>query len=128
MNLKKSILILALASIIFVGCKEKSNETDVKETAETTEATAPKVKKEIAAANLQTASFAIDGMTCAMGCAKTIEKELADLDGVQSATVDFETKTATVKFDGTKQSTESLVRVVEATADGTTYKVTDIKS
>ena len=36
MNLKKSILILALASIIFVGCKEKSNETDVKETAETT--------------------------------------------------------------------------------------------
>ena len=47
MNLKKSILILALASIIFVGCKEKSNETDVKETAETTEATAPKVKKEI---------------------------------------------------------------------------------
>ena len=60
MNLKKSILILALASIIFVGCKEKSNETDVKETAETTEATAPKVKKEIAAANLQTASFAID--------------------------------------------------------------------
>ncbi len=77
MNLKKSILILALASIIFVGCKEKSNETDVKETAETTEATAPKVKKEIAAANLQTASFAIDGMTCAMGCAKTIEEDLA---------------------------------------------------
>ena len=127
MNLKKSILILALASIIFVGCKEKSNETDVKETAETTETAAPKVKKEIAAANLQTASFAIDGMTCAMGCAKTIEEDLAGLDGVQEAKVDFDTKLATVTFDKTVQTPEKLTTVVEAAADGKTYKVSNMK-
>ena len=127
MNFKKSILTLAFASILFVGCKEKTNETEVKEMAETTEAAAPKVKKEIAAANLQKASFAIEGMTCAMGCAKTIQDDLADLDGVQEATVDFDTKLATVSFDKTVQTTETLTKVVEDAADGKTYKVKDMK-
>ena len=127
MNFKKSILTLAFASILFVGCKEKTNETEVKEMAETTEAAAPKVKKEIAAANLQKASFAIEGMTCAMGCAKTIQDDLADLDGVQEAAVDFDTKLATVSFDKTVQTTETLTKVVEAAADGKTYKVKDMK-
>ena len=124
MNLKKSILILALASILFVGCKEKSNETNLKKTAETA---APKVKKEIAAANLQTASFSIEGMTCAMGCAKTIQDDLTELDGVQEAKVDFDTKLATVSFDKTVQTPEKLTKVVEAAADGKTYKVKDMK-
>ena len=127
MNFKKSILTLAFASILFVGCKEKTNETEVKEMAETTETAAPKVKKEIAAANLQKASFAIEGMTCAMGCAKTIQDDLADLDGVQEATVDFDTKLATVSFDKTVQNPETLTKVVEAAADGKTYKVKDMK-
>ena len=127
MNFKKSILTLAFASILFVGCKEKTNETEAKEMAETTETAAPKVKKEIAAANLQKASFAIEGMTCAMGCAKTIQDDLADLDGVQEATVDFDTKLATVSFDKTVQTTETLTKVVEAAADGKTYKVKDMK-
>ena len=127
MNFKKSILTLAFASILFVGCKEKTNETEVKEIAETTETAAPKVKKEIAVANLQKASFAIEGMTCAMGCAKTIQEDLADLDGVQDAAVDFDTKLATVSFDKTVQTTETLTKVVEAAADGKTYKVKDMK-
>ena len=112
---------------LFVACKEKTNETEVKEIAETTETAAPKVKKEIAVANLQKASFAIEGMTCAMGCAKTIQEDLADLDGVQDAAVDFDTKLATVSFDKTVQTTETLTKVVEAAADGKTYKVKDMK-
>ena len=127
MNFKKSIFTLAFASILFVGCKEKTNETEVKEMAETTETAAPKVKKEIAAANLQKASFAIEGMTCAMGCAKMIQDDLANLDGVQEATVDFDTKLATVSFDKTVQNPETLTKVVEAAADGKTYKVKDMK-
>jgi copper chaperone CopZ len=38
-------------------------------------------------------------MTCAVGCAKTIQEDLTQLEGVQKATVDFETKIATVTFD-----------------------------
>lgn len=125
MNFKKSIVTLVLTSVLFVGCKEKETEMVAKETATTA---APKVKKEIAAANLQTASFSVEGMTCAVGCAKTIQEDLTALDGVQKATVDFDTKLATVTFDKTVQTPEKLTTVVEAAADGKTYKVSNMKS
>lgn len=124
MNITKSIAAIALASLLFVSCKKNTPETATAET----EIVAPKVKKEIAAENLQTASFAIEGMTCAMGCAKTIQEELTALDGVQTATVDFETKSASVTFDKTIQNPESLTKVVQATGDGKTYTVKSSKS
>ncbi|MFE3846414.1 heavy-metal-associated domain-containing protein [Flavobacterium sp. LB3P45] len=127
MNFTKSIAAIALAGFLFVSCK-KNTEEATKTTIASTEATVPKVKKEIAAANLQTASFKVDGMTCAIGCAKTIESELSDLDGVQKATVDFDKKLATVTFDKTVQNPQSLTKVVQATGDGKTYKVSDMKS
>ena len=120
----KSLSTLLLAGLLFIGCKEKSTEA-VSDSA--TETEAPKVKKEIAAANLQTASFSIKGMTCAIGCAKTIQEELNGLDGVQTATVDFEKELATVSFDKTVLTPEKLTKVVEATADGKSYKVSNMK-
>jgi len=125
MNIKKSIVTIVLTSVLFVGCKEIETEMAAKETAITE---APKVKKEIAAANLQTASFSVEGMTCAVGCAKTIQEDLTALDGVQKATVDFDTKLATVTFDKTVQTPAKLTTVVEAAADGKTYKVSKMKS
>lgn len=122
MNFSKSILTITLTSLLFVSCKENANGT-VSETEEN----APKTKKEIATANLQTASFSIKGMTCAIGCAKTIEKELNGLDGVQNATIDFEKKSAVVSFDKTIIKPENITKVVEATGDGKTYKVSDLK-
>jgi mercuric ion binding protein len=126
MNFTKSITAVVIASLVFVSCKNNSETT--KTGMATTETTAPKVKKEIAAANLQTASFKVEGMTCAIGCAKTIQEELTELDGVQTATVDFDKKLATVTFDKTVQNPESLTKVVQATGDGKTYKVSDMKS
>ena len=125
MNLGKSILILLFASLLFAGCKEKTTGTA---TTSSTETSAPKAKKEIAAANLQKASFTIEGMTCAIGCAKTIQEELSGLEGVQTATVDFDKKLATVSFDKTKQTPESLTKIVQATGDGKTYIVSNMKS
>ena len=125
MNLGKSILTFLFAILLFTGCKEKTTETT---TTSSTETSAPKAKKEIAAANLQKASFTIEGMTCAIGCAKTIQEELSGLEGVQTATVDFEKKLATVSFDKTKQTPESLTKIVQATGDGKTYTVSKMKS
>ena len=124
MNFIKYIATLLLASLLFVGCKEKTDEAISDTEIETG---APKVKKEFAVANLQTASFTIKGMTCAIGCAKTIQEELNGLDGVQKATVNFEKELATVSFDKTILSPEKLTKVVEATADGKTYKVSNMK-
>lgn len=125
MNFIKSTIVLVTAGLLFASCNKK----EVKEVSiVTTQKSSPKVKKEIAAANLQTASFTVEGMTCAIGCAKTIQEELSDLDGVQTATVDFDKKLATVTFDKTVQTTESLTKVVQATGDGNTYKVSKMKS
>jgi mercuric ion binding protein len=135
MNLIKSIAAITLSCLLLVSCKKNTEEVK-KETA-TTETEAPKVKKdpsdseqpkEIAAENLQTASFSVKGMTCAVGCAKTIQKELTELEGVQTATVDFDTKLATVTFDKTIQTPETLTKVVQATGDGKTYTVSNVKS
>ena len=125
MNFSKSILTITLASLLFVGCKEKTKEIV---TASAPETNAPKVKKEITSSNLQNASFKIDGMTCAIGCAKTIEEELNGLDGVENASVDFEKKSATISFDKTILTPENIKKVVEATGDGKTYKVSNMKS
>lgn len=125
MKIVKSIAVIAIASLLFISCKKNETETT---TVATTKAATPKVHKEIAAQNVQTASFEIEGMTCAMGCAKTIESELADLDGVQDAKVDFDKKTATVTFDKTVQNPENLTKIVQATGDGKTYKVSNMKS
>lgn len=126
MNFTKSIAAVALFSLLFASCKD--SKTEVKTETASTEATTPKVKKEIAAENLQTASFTIEGMTCAIGCAKTIQEELTELDGVQTAKVDFDKKLATVTFDKTIQTPESLTKVVQDTGDGKTYKVSNMKS
>jgi len=125
MKFTKIIAAFAIASLVLVSCKkeEDKNLANIKPVN-----TAVKEHKLIAAENVQTASFEIEGMTCAMGCAKTIEKELSNLDGVEKATVDFDKKTATVVFDKTVQNQDSFTKVVEATGDGKTYKVLNTKS
>ncbi|MBF2709840.1 heavy-metal-associated domain-containing protein [Flavobacterium soyangense] len=124
MNFPKSIMTIMLASLMFVGCKDKTTESNMPVTSKTE---TPKVKKEIVAANLQTASFTIKGMSCEIGCAKTIEEELNGLDGVKIAAVNFKKESATVSFDKTVLTPEELTKVVEATADGKTYKVSNMK-
>lgn len=124
MNFSKSLLVLALSGFMFVSCKNETKPVEGEPTETSTDTTATKVTAE----NLQTASFTIEGMSCAVGCAKEIEKKLAKLDGVQDAKVDFDKKTATVSYDSAKQTPETLLETVEAQADGQTYKVSNVKS
>ena len=125
MKLTKTIFTLAFVSLLTVSCKK---EAATKEVTAEKEVGAPKKEVVIAAENVQTASFEIEGMTCAMGCAKTIEEELGAMEGVQKATVDFDSKKATVIYDKTIQNQDNLTKVFEATADGKTYKVVLPKS
>jgi len=121
MKFSKSIFVFALATSLFVSCKKN----------ETTNSDAPEAsaKKEVAAAvKPETASFTIDGMTCPEGCAKTIEKKLSEMNGVQNAKVDFDKKQATVNFDLDKLTSDDLVKAVETTGDGQTYKVSNVKT
>ena len=125
MRISKRIFGLVLASVLLVGCKNTDGKsTEVKDE----NLNQGQIKKEIAAATKpEVATFHVEGMTCAVGCAKTIEEKLAEMDGVQSAKVDFETKTATVNFDLDKLKSDDLVKAAESCADGKTYKVSDVK-
>ncbi len=122
MNFTKSIITFGIATTLLIGCKDAAN----KPTPENNEIKIE--KKVVAAVKPETASFKINGMTCAMGCAKTIETKLSKMDGIQKATVDFDKKQATVDFDASVLSLENLTNAVETTGDGETYKVSEMKT
>lgn len=117
MTLKHTLLLAALPFAI-ISCKQSENT-----------ATETKTEKTVAlAAKPEKASFKIDGMVCSVGCAKTIEKKLAAMEGVSKVVVDYDTKEAVVEFDANLQNPEKLVEAVESAADGNTYKVHDLTS
>ena len=122
MNFNKLLLTFGLASTLLFSCKDTASKP-------TSGSDETNTKKEVAvAAKPEIASFKIDGMTCAMGCAKTIESKLSKMNGVQKATVDFDKKQATVEFDAAVISPENLSKTVEATGDGETYKVSGMQT
>ena len=118
MKILKSLLIVTVSGLALVSCKDNSKVTAKNETSLTTAATG----------KIETASFTVSGMSCAVMCANKIEKELSAMDGVKKARVDFDKKLATVQYDSDKLSPEKLVEKVESVADGKTYKVTNLKS
>ena len=63
------------------------------------------------------AKMTIEGMTCAIGCAATIEKKLNQTAGVVSATVDFESETAWVVYDSNSMNLDGLTGVVKSVSD-----------
>lgn len=77
---------------------------------------------EVSAENLMMADYKIDGMVCAMGCAKTIEEEIGSIEGVTASFVDFESGKAHFEFDKTIVSENNLISKIESIADGQ-YKV-----
>jgi len=72
------------------------------------------------------AEFNIEGMTCAVGCAATIQKKLNRMDGVKHAVVDFDKQLAMVEYDNAAVTTSSLETTVTGVAS--TYKVKNMKT
>jgi mercuric ion binding protein len=119
-NLKLLTAIVIFSATVY-SCKNKT-EPQIK-TIEVEETIA---KNEIADdAILAKAEFNIAGMTCAMGCAKTIEKKLAKMEGVKFAKVDFDKKSAIVEYDEAIVTSSSLESTV--TNAGDTYSVNNMK-
>lgn len=127
MKFFKSLLTVSLCSLALISCQETGSKAQT--TPETKEVkTSTTTKEKTLAAKPETATFQIAGMTCEMGCAKTIEKKLAETNGIQDAKVDFDKKEATVTFDTEVLNTKQISDLVEACADGKTYKVSGIKT
>jgi copper chaperone CopZ len=120
MKIWKTAFALLLSCSVFIGCKDKATTSEKgKEIAATSE---NKV-----AAKPAKVTVNIEGMSCAIGCAKAIEEKLTHLNGVQNATVDFDEKLATVNFDSAVLSSDDILKTIESAADGKTYKAKEIK-
>ncbi|WP_299097132.1 cation transporter [Winogradskyella sp.] len=119
----KNIIVASALLLAFTSCKQQAEpevktvdvEVSSKDVAKTLDPNAIYAKVE----------FGIEGMTCAMGCAKTIEKKMAKMEGVKSAKVDFDKRMAMVEYDEAKVSPEALEETV--TKVGEVYKVKDMK-
>lgn len=121
MKTLQTILLAAIVVFTFSCKNETEPEVKIIETAVSKTASA-----DDANATYAKAEFTIEGMTCAMGCAKTIEKKLAKMDGVKSATVDFDKRLAMVEYNDAKVTPANLAETVVKVSD--TYKVMDMKS
>ena len=117
----KIILTSTFLFVFFLACKNepKSEIKTVEMSAESTKNIDPN-------ATYSKAEFSIKGMTCEIGCAKTIQKKLASMEGVKSATVDFKNEMAMVEYDVAKANTSSITKTVTSVAD--TYSVENMKT
>ena len=123
-----SIVLLTTVVLLALNCKNKT-EAEIKTvengTTENTEAYEKPVANFQNSEHYAAAQFTIKGMTCAMGCAKTIEKKLAKMDGMYNAKVDFENELATVEFDAEKIDKDALISMVSSVSKS--YSVEDIQ-
>ena len=102
MKFQKIIYSIAIACFVLTGCKEEVKE----------------VKKE-------NVSLAISGMTCEIGCAKTIQSKLSKKEGVLDAKVVFTDSIANIEFDANKTSKKELMAFITGIAGGELYKASE---
>lgn len=121
MKTMKHILVIALIATFAYSCKNNTNP-EVK----TVEVATEESKELDPNATYAKAEFTIEGMTCAIGCAATIQKKISKMDGVKSATVDFDRKLAMVEYNEAKITPTTLEETVGKVSD--TYKVSDMKT
>lgn len=103
MKIQKILFSFALACFLLTGCKSE-------------------VKKEKLPVQKENVSLAISGMTCEIGCAKTIQSKLSKKEGVIDAKVVFTDSIANIAFDANTTSKEDLASFVSGIAGGELYK------
>ena len=116
----KSLLFSLISLLFIIGCNQQP-KPEFKVVAASTN-----IADNVINNNLFEASFSISGMMCKMGCAKAIENNLSKMEGVQKASVDFETSIATVLYNSSLLKTEDLALTVLNTGDA--YKVSNMSS
>ena len=76
---------------------------------------------------MQQVALAISGMTCEIGCAKTIQSKLSKKAGITSAKVIFKDSLGLVEFDANTISAEDINTFINGIAGGGLYTVKSSK-
>jgi Cu+-exporting ATPase len=110
-QMKKVLLAGIFGSILWmVACQSAPEVKEIKTTEEST-ATAP-------SGEVKTVALKVEGMKCAMGCAKFIENKIVQLPGVSEGSVHFESGLAEFHFDPAQINEEEIHRQINAIHDG----------
>lgn len=106
---KKIFFTIAFACLILVGCKKTAQQEVIP--------SKPAKKENVA--------LKISGMTCEIGCAKTIQSKLSKKEGVLNAKVVFKDSIATIAYDANTTSKKDLINYIEGIAGGDFYKASE---
>ena len=102
---KTVVLIVLAVSVVACGGNDSHNEESTSTTV-------------VASGEVQQVEYAVEGMVCAMGCAATIEKDVADIDGVIVSDVNYEYEKAHFEFDPAITSEKEIMAKIATIADG----------
>ena len=123
MNMIKKLLLTVVVLVFSLACKNNTSPEIKTIETESADLATYKVDPNVIYTK---AEFNIEGMTCEIGCAKSIQKKMAKMDGVKFAKVDFDKKLAMVEYDQAKVTPQSLEETVAKV--GEVYKVKDMKT
>lgn len=107
----QDIFLFAIVILFTVACKDSYNTT---------------TKKIAIVAKTETVSLAVSGMTCEIGCAKTIQSKLSKKEGVTAAKVIFTDSIANITFDANVTSKKDLISFINGIAGGDLYTASEI--
>ena len=105
--------IIFIASFSIISCKPATKEKPI--------------INEVKTKDLQQISFTVSGMTCEIGCARTIQSKLSKQPGITEATVVFKDSLALVSFDANRTSEDEISAFVNGIAGGDMYSVSNLK-
>ncbi|WP_457619009.1 heavy-metal-associated domain-containing protein [Lutibacter sp.] len=111
----KNIIYTLLITFLFISCNENKKETVAKKI---------EVKNTEVAASYKSIEIDIEGMTCEIGCARTIQSKLSKVDGVTYSKVNFETKKGIFTYDSNKLNKKDIVNKITGIGGGDLYSVT----
>jgi mercuric ion binding protein len=114
--MKKAISILTLAFVL-CSCNETKKDSITDKSGN---------EKQEVAASYKNIEVEIEGMTCEIGCAKTIESKLSKVKGVTYSKVNFEAKIGKFTYDENKISQEDIAKKIAGIGGGALYKTTKI--
>lgn len=111
MKIQKILFAVVVACFVLTSCKTEEKKEAVKVVAKD--------------AKVEQFTMNISGMTCEMGCANKIRKDLRGKDGVLEANVIFKDSIATVKYDANVTNKKELMSFVDGIAGGDFYKASE---
>jgi len=107
-----------IVAVLFAVFTLSACNTETKTIPEITFAKTPKMQK---------VAIDISGMTCEIGCAKTIQSKLSKKAGIISAKVIFKDSLGLVEFDANTISAEDINTFINGIAGGGLYSVKSSK-